>query len=274
MKILVATDMEGISGVVASDHVTPGTPDYERFRKIMTADVNAAVRGAMQGGGDDIVVTDGHWDGRNILIEELDSRVRLISGLSSSPLAMVEGVQNVQVALFVGYHARMGTANAILDHTWSSSSVANVWLNGKLTGETGLNAAVCGHFDVPVVMVSGDQSVCAEANDWLHGPELAVVKKARGRNTAECLPLELAHQVIREAALRAISRFRADQANPPLKYTGPVQIAVEFMYTAMADRAVLFPGTQRIDGRKVQVTGEDMLAAYSAFRTLVGLASR
>ncbi|MEN6409925.1 MAG: M55 family metallopeptidase, partial [Anaerolineaceae bacterium] len=140
--------------------------------------------------------------------------------------------------------------------------------------ETGLNAALCGHFDVPVVMVSGDQSVCAEANEWLHGPELAVVKKAHGRNTAECLPLELAHQMIREASLRAISRFRADQANPPLKYTGPVQIVVEFLYTDMADRAALAPGAQRVDGRKVQISGENMPAAYNAFRTLVLMASR
>jgi D-amino peptidase len=149
-----------------------------------------------------------------------------------------------------------------------------VWLNGKLTGETGLNAALCGHFDVPVVMVSGDQSVCAEANEWLHAPELAVVKKAHGRNTAECLPLELARQMIREASLRAISRFRADQANPPLKYSGPVQIGVEFLYTDMTDRAALVPGAQRIDGRKVQISGENMPAAYNAFRTLVQMASR
>ncbi|MEN6410475.1 MAG: M55 family metallopeptidase, partial [Anaerolineaceae bacterium] len=99
MKVLIAVDMEGISGVVASDHVTPGTSDYERFRKIMTDDVNAAIRGSMQAGGDDIVVVDGHWEGRNILIEELDNRVRLISGLPTSPLSMVEGVQNVQVAM-------------------------------------------------------------------------------------------------------------------------------------------------------------------------------
>ena len=163
MKILIAVDMEGISGVVNWDQVDPRHAEYTRFRRIMTQDVNAAIQGCLAAGAKEVVVADGHASGYNILIEELDPRARLNSG-NSAPLAMVQGIDaSFNAAMFVGYHACAGSMNAILDHTWSSSSVANVWLNGVLVGETGLNAAVCGHFNVPVIMLSGDQTVCAEA---------------------------------------------------------------------------------------------------------------
>src|SRR5512138_367832 len=167
MKVLIACDMEGISGVTTWDDVTPGTPGHARFSHIMTADVNAAIKGCVQAGVEEFVVTDGHWNGGNIRIEELDPRARLISG-TDAPYSMVQGVDGgVAGVLFIGYHARRGAQNAVLDHTWSSSRVANLWLNNKLTGEIGLNAAVCGHFDVPVVMLSGDQTACAEAADLI-----------------------------------------------------------------------------------------------------------
>src|SRR3990172_3833258 len=173
LRILIACDMEGISSVVHWDHVTPGHAEYARFRRIMTADVNAAIRGAFEAGADDVIVADGHWDGRNILVEELDPRVRLNSG-SPSPLSMVQGIDSgVDAAMFVGYHARVGSQNAILDHTGSDVRVANVWLNGQVTGEIGLNAAVCGHFGVPVIMISGDQTACAEAVETLGEIETA-----------------------------------------------------------------------------------------------------
>ncbi len=179
MKILIAVDMEGITGVVNFDQVTPGHPEYERFRKLMTEDVNAAVRGALAAGADEVVVSDGHWNNLNILIEQLDPRARLNSG-SPRPYSMVEGADSgIDAACFVGYHARMGTPNAILDHTWSSERVANVWITPgggerRLIGEIGLNGAVCGHFGAPVVMISGDQSTCAEAAGLFPGIATAV----------------------------------------------------------------------------------------------------
>ena len=188
MKILIAADMEGITGVVHWDHVNPSHPEYARFRKLMTADVNAAIRGAFAGGATSVSVTDGHNNSRNILIEELDVRATLHSG-SPMPLSMVHGVdQGVDAVFFIGYHGRIGAQNATLDHTWSDERVANLWINGRLFGESGLNGSVCGHFNVPVVMISGDQTVCAEARDFFGDVETAVVKKAIGRMAAECLP--------------------------------------------------------------------------------------
>lgn len=272
MKILIACDMEGISGVISWDHVDPNHAEYSRFRRIMTADVNAAVAGAASGGADEILVTDGHHSGANILIEELDPRARLNSGLTS-PLAMVQGIDSgVDAALFIGYHARMGTHHAILDHTWSSRRVSNLWLNGRLCGEFGLNAAVCGHFNAPVLLVSGDQAACAEARDFVPGVETVQVKKAAGRMTAECLPPAISQTLIRAGAEKAVRRFAAGERYAPFVVSQPVTLTVEFFFSLMADAAEILPGAQRLDGRRIEFTAPDMPAAYNSFRAAVSLA--
>ncbi len=271
LRILIAADMEGISGVTNWNQVTPGHPEYERFRRIMTADVSAAVKGAIQTGADDVVVTDGHDNGSNILIEELDPRARLNTG-SPAPLSMVQGVDNgVTAVMFVGYHARAGSPNAILDHTWASK-VNGLWINGTPTGEIALNAAVCGHFKVPVIMMSGDQTATNEAMDLIPGLEVAVVKQAHGRMNAECLPLEAAHQKIREAAARAISRLRVDMAPEPFKFETPIKVTIEFHTSIMADRAGLLPDAVRLEGKRIEYTTDDITKAYRFFRVAVTLA--
>ncbi len=273
MKILIAVDMEGITGVVHSDQTNPSHAEYGRFRRLMTADVNAAIRGAFDGGADEVIVSDGHWDNRNILIEELDPRARLNSG-SPRPFSMVEGVQHgVDGVFFVGYHARVGTQDAVLDHTWSSGRVDGVWLNGEVVGEIGLNAAVCGHFNAPVVMISGDQTACAEAAALLGAVGTAVVKRATGRNSAECLPPEVTAGLIATAAGLAAARLRLGQAPAPYRVAAPITVAVEFIRSEMADAAAILPGAQRTGGKRVEFTAADMPAAYCAFRSLVGLAS-
>jgi D-amino peptidase len=272
MRILVAADMEGISGVVHWNHVSEKHGEYARFRKLMTGDVNAAIRGAYDAGAEEVIVADGHGSARNILVEAVDPRVRLNSG-SPSPLAMVQGVgAGVNAAMFIGYHARAGSPNAILDHTWSSSCVANVWLNGQPVGEIGLNAAVCGHFDVPVILISGDQTACAEAVELLGPVETAVVKQARGRMAAECLPPEVAQQEIYEAARRAVSRLRDGQAPQPFYLERPVTAAIEWVTSEMADRVAILPSARRPEGKRVEFAADDALTAYRAMRAAFGLA--
>ncbi len=272
MKILIAADMEGITGVVQWDHVNTTHPEYQRFRRLMTTDVNAAIRGAFDAGATEVIVTDGHAYGRNILIEELDPRARLNSG-TPHPLSMVEGVdQDVNGVLFVGYHARSGAQRAILDHTWSDERVANVWLNGRLVGESGLNGAVCGHFHVPVLMVSGDQTVCAEVKDWFGEVETAVVKKATTRFAAECLPPSQSQILIEQAAFRAVTRLKAGTAPQPLKPSSPITLVVEFNQSEMADRTLTLPGARRLQDRRVEYQAPDMVTIYYAFRTLLSLA--
>jgi D-amino peptidase len=239
----------------------------------MTADVNAAIRGAFAGGADEVIVSDGHWSNLNILIEELDPRARLNSG-SPRPFSMVEGIDSgVDGVIFVGYHARVGTPDAILDHTWSSSRVDGVWLNGQAIGEIGLNAAVSGHFGAPVIAITGDQSACAEATALLGDVETAIVKHATGRNSAECLPPEVTGRLIQEACERAVCRLVGGDAPAPFRVAPPITVAMEFIRNEMADAATIMPGAHRVGGKRVEYTAADMPHAYRAFRSLVGLAN-
>lgn len=273
MKILIAADMEGITGVVHGDQTTPGQAEYERFRRVMTGDVNAAIRGAFEGGADEVVVSDGHGDGRNILIEELDPRARLNSG-NSAPFSMVQGIDlGVDGVLFVGCHARVGTPNAILDHVWSSARVGGLWLNDQAAGEIRLNAELCGHFGASVLMISGDQSACAEATTLMEAIETAMVKQATGRTSAECLPPEVTRPLIQAAARRAVERALAGLAPAPLRMDAPIIVSVELNRSEQADAASTLPGSRRPEGKRIEYTAPDMAAAYKAFRAIVGLAS-
>src|SRR5687767_6366391 len=271
MKILIATDMEGITGVTTWDQVTPGHAEYARFRRLMTQDVNAAIRGAVGAGAEEILVADGHWNASNILIEELDTRARLNTG-SPSPFSMMQGIdESVDGVMFIGYHARNGSPNAVLDHTWSASTVANVWLNDILTGEYGLNAAVAGHFSVPVIMVSGDQTACAQVTELLGEVETAVVKQATGRFAAECLTPQAAQELIFTCAARAVRRLTEANAPDPFVLDSPVRVAVEFFTSDMADRATCIPFTERV-GTRVSFTTQSMASAFNGFRAMVMLA--
>lgn len=272
MKLLIAVDMEGISGVVDWKHVDSTHAEYQRFRHIMTADVNAAIAGASRAGVEEILVADGHGYAKNILIEELDERAHLNSG-SPSPFAMLQGIDSgVQAAFFVGYHAHMSTQHAVLAHTWSSASVSNVWLNGEIVGEIGLNASVCGHFGVPVLMLTGDQAACDEASQWIPGVEVVPVKKASGRQAAECLPPSVSQRLIQKSAEQAIRRYQEGSAPAPRSTALPISIIIEFLNTLQTDRASLLPGVTRLDGRRIKFQADDMPSAYRTFRAAVSLA--
>lgn len=272
MKILIATDMEGITGVTTWEQVTPGHAEYTRFRKQMTEDVNAAIRGVCDAGADEVIIADGHWNGSNILVEDLDVRAKLNTG-SPSPFSMMQGIdESVDGVIFIGYHARNGSSYAILDHTWSSRTVANVWLNDSLTGEYGLNAAVAGHFGVPVIMVSGDQTACGQVSELLGDVETAVVKQASGRFAAECLSPEVTRETICVSAERAVERLAAGDVPDPFILDMPITVTVEFFTSDMADRASLIPFTKR-EGTRVSFTAQEMASAYNGFRAMVTLAS-
>lgn len=272
MKLLIAVDMEGISGVVSWSQVTPDSTEWQRFRRIMTQEVNAAIRGAYDAGVDEIIVTDGHWRGDNIITEDLDHRAKLNCG-SPSPFSMVQGVdQGVDLAFFIGYHAMMGTPNAVLDHTWSSTCITRVKLNGLTVGETGLNAAVCGHFNVPVILLTGDQSVVKEAQALISGIQTVVVKIATGRYSAECVSPVENWKTIEEAAKLAVTGFKNGNSAKPIKNTTPIDMEIELQASEMADKVALIPRLKRIGGRTIQFTCDTMPEAFLTFRSIVQMA--
>jgi len=272
LKLLIAVDMEGISGVVSWSQVTPDSSEWQRFRRIMTQEVNAAIRGACDAGVDGIIVTDGHWRGDNIIIEDLDPRAKLNCG-GPSPFSMVQGVdQGVDLAFFIGYHAMVGTPNAVLDHTWSSTCVSKVKLNGLEVGEAGLNAAVCGHFNVPVVLLTGDQSVTKEAQELIPGIQTVLVKIATGRFSAECVSPGENWITIEKAAKLAVTSFKNGNSAKPLKNSTPIDMEIELQASEMADKVALFPGLKRIGGRTIQFTSDTMPEAYLTFRSIAQMA--
>jgi D-amino peptidase len=269
MKILIAADMEGVSGVTRWEETQNTHNEYARFRKIMTAEVNAAISGGADAGADEIIVADGHGDGINILIEELDARGKLNSGIVS-PLAMMQGVDKETAGvLFIGYHARAGSQNAVLAHTWSNARIANVWLNDTLMGEYGLNAAVAGHYGVPILMITGDQTACAQAVELLGPLETAVVKQATGYFSAECLSLKNTLPMINNAAKRAVLRLMERTSPQPFIVQTPVKVTIEFRQPEGADRSVRLPGSKRLDNVRIEFTAPDMLAAHDGFRAAV-----
>jgi len=267
MRVYISVDMEGITGVVHTTQTSPGERDYERFRRIMTREANAAIQGALDGGAAEILVNDSHGPMTNLLIEDLHPAARLLSG-RPKPHGMMQGIgPGYDAAFFIGYHSRHGTTASVLDHTWSSATIVHAELNGRPVCEGDLNAGLAGEFDVPVALVTGDETYCRQQQELL-GEDLPVVavKTSVGRFAADSLSLEEAHRRIREAAARALATRRK-----PFRFPSPYQLVLTFNHAGRADNAALLPGSERLDGLRVAYETDDyqtMLQARSAMLTL------
>lgn len=270
MKVYISVDIEGISGVVHPDQGTMGHAEYDRARRLMTGEANAAIQGALEAGATRVLVNDSHGGMRNLLIEELHAAegVELITG-TPKPHSMVEGLdESFDVAFFVGYHSRAGTLHGTIDHTFSGN-VLGVWLNDIEVGEIGLNAAMAGHYGVPVTLVTGDQAAVDEAQALLGpGVRTVAVKQATSRYAARCLLPEEAQRRIREAARLACA------ASEPWRLAPPIRLVVAFRTSAHADVAELVPFSKRLDGRRLQFTADDYPTVYRALRAMVTLAGQ
>ncbi len=268
MKVYISADMEGVTGVTHSQDVIPCRSQYERFRKLLTAEVNAAIAGAAEAGAADFLVNEAHDGMRNILLEDLDPRAALIVG-QQKPLVMMEGVSNADVAFFIGYHARAGT-DGVLSHTFTAPQVVvGVELNGEPCSEGRMNAALAGLWDVPVGLVSGDDLTCEEAEALYTGVQTAKVKTAVDRYAARCLPPEESLRRIREAARAAVEnaeRLSPYALEPPYTFT------VEFATASTAAGVLYFPGLERLDDRRISWTHEDYQTAYKMFIGVMRLA--
>jgi D-amino peptidase len=207
MKIHISVDMEGIAGVVTGDQLSPSGFEYGRFREFMTAEANTAIQAAFEAGATDIVVADSHGNMQNLLVEKLPKNVTLVRGSGPRPLGMMQGIDDsFDAAMFIGYHASTTNTAGVRAHTISSASLTDVRVNGRSMPEAGLNAAVAGHFNVPVIMISGDDAIVAEAQGLLGNIEGAVVKWAYGFHAARTLTPEAANEVIRDKVRRAVAR--------------------------------------------------------------------
>ena len=271
MRVYISVDMEGVAGVVHEDQTDPIDPrhagEYNRCRRLMTSEANAAIEGALDGGATRILVNDSHWQMRNLLAEELHPAAELLSG-GPKLRSMVEGIdQGFDAALFVGYHAMAGTPHAVIDHTYTGL-VHEARLNGRPIGELGLNAAMAGSHGVPVALVSGDQALAAEARALLGNTvETVIVKHAVSRFAARSVAPGESCRRIREGAAAALTR-----THTPLTPDQPVRLEVEFALTQMADMAELVPGSVRTGGRTIEYVHDDYWEVFRAWRALYNLA--
>lgn len=268
-RVYISVDIEGITGVVGREQSGQTGKDYERARRMMTADANAAIAGALAAGAELVVVNDGHGNMQNLILEDLNPEAELVIG-SPKPLTQMEGISDgFDLAMFVGYHARMG-ATGVLSHTIMGTVVANVWVNGRVMGETGINAVLAGHFGVPVGLVTGDQYVSAEARELLGNVGTVAVKQAITRYSARCLHPKKAHLLIKEAAEAAV---REAASFAPLKVGYPVTFRVQFKDTGMAESAARVPGAVKVDPSTLEFTHNDPTVGFKALRSMIGLAA-
>lgn len=270
MDVFISIDMEGIAGVATREQCRRGADDYDMGRRLMTAEANAAIEGAIDGDADHVVVRDAHGDMANLIPDHLDRRAELIYG-SPSAYSMMEGIDTrpFDVALFVGYHAGTGIASAVLAHTYSGASFYDVRLNGRSVTEAELNARLAGVHGVPIGLVTGDDRICALAEERLDGVRTVAVKRGHGFTVGASLHPEAACEAIREASAAAV---RGAAELTPTTEDGPFHLEVDLTDLRRAELCAMPPGIER-EGRTVRCTTETYLAAFHWLRTWVHLAA-
>jgi len=262
MKVFISVDMEGISGITDTTMTSRDHPDYEKGRALMAKDVNACIEGVLAAGPAEITVCDGHGGMNNINPEDLNPAATLVRG-TPKPQSQTAGLDgSYDACIFIGYHSRKGTLRGVLSHTYSGASIESLHINGVESGETAMNAGIAGHHGVPLVMVSGDQAVAAEAKSLSPDIETAVVKTAIGRRAAICLHPEKARQIIKDTATKAVKKHSRVK---PITYSTPVTYTIRFTDATRADAASFIPGAKRLDGKTVELTAPDYITAYHGF---------
>lgn len=263
--MFVSADMEGIAGIVDRDQVDPAGAGYALGRRWMTGEADAAVRGAFEGGADEVVVCDAHWNKRNLLLDELDPRARVVAG-GPRPLGMMAGLDgSFAAAIFLGYHTAEGHPKGVLGHTWSHVSVDRVLLNGREASEGVLNAAIAGWFGVPVVLTAGDRWANEEIRAFVGEIETADVKEGLSPAAAETLSPGEARALVREKARAAVA---ARERYRPVAVEAPVRIEVRFKEVLQAHRAARLADVERVDGKTIRYVREDPVAAFETFAAL------
>jgi D-amino peptidase len=266
MRALISADMEGVTGVTCPDDCRPGSPQWERFRRLLTADVSAVAAGFFEAGVADVVVNEAHSTMRNVLIEDLDPRARLLTG-RHKPYGMMEGITaRPDLVAFVGYHAGPGAAG-VLSHTFTGFEMFSVTVGGRLASEGYLNALLAAEFGTRLALVSGDDATCADAKDYAPSAQFVAVKEAIDRYTALCLPPERTSRMLHDAAAASVTTAEV----PPLP-DPPYRCEVEFVGTSSAAMAALVPTVMRTGHRSVAFQAESVNDLYRCLRvvSLVG----
>jgi D-amino peptidase len=267
VKVFIISDIEGVPGIVKGEQTGPGEALFEEGRKLYTKEINAAVRGAKAGGATEIVVMDCHGAGKgytfnSLLPEDLDPDCEFV--VQNEWTEYTEFLeQGVDGALFVGMHAQAGADNGVLNHTVSGRDFQNLWFNDTLVGETGINAALCGTWGCPVLLVTGDQAACAEGKELLgDGLTTVQVKQGTGVTSARMIPPPRARELVEAGAKQALSDVKAV---PPYDPGKPCEIKVEYKWTEPAANLRYRPGVELLDSRTIVSRADDWWTAWKQF---------
>ena len=262
-KVYISVDMEGISGINSDNQTSAAGAEYGRARKLMVEDANAAIRGAFAGGATDVVVNDSHGSQRNLLPEDLDPRVRLISH-SFKRHGMMEGLDATYDAIiFVGYHAKAGSPRGVFAHT-GSGVLADLQINGQSVGEGGMNAFLARWYGVPVVMVTGDDVAIEEQKATVPNVRGVVVKRAINSRAVELRPLADARREIQEAAKAAVANAKRVPRERLAQYT----VRMELRDPTIPEVAAAFQEIRLVNPTTVEFTRASMPEAYRLIRVL------
>lgn len=265
LKIYISADMEGVVGAVSGDQLSPGGFEYERFRKFMTAEVNAAIDAARAAGATEFVISDSHGNGQNILIEELPDDVTIIRSWPRE-LSMMAGIdETFDGVIFLGYHSSTANTRGVRAHTMSSANITGLRLNGIEMTEGSMAAAAAGHFGVPVIMVSGDDVAVAENQVLIGDIEGAVVKWAKGFHSAETLTPEAGYEVIRTRTKSAIDRISEFE---PYVLETPIELELTLKHYQPVELLGYLKDVERINSHTIRYVGEDIIE-ISNFLTFV-----
>ncbi len=274
MKVYISADIEGISGLVSWSQC--GRPDGQHYdyswaRERMTADVNAAIRGALRAGATEVVVKDSHGNSKNLLADRLEKGTQLISGHGASTQGMMAGIDRTfAAAMLIGYHAMAGTQGGVMEHT-ITGFVHRMKINGQPAGEIALSTGVAGCYDVPVVAISSDSAGCSEAKALLPGIQTAAVKTGLGRYMAQCLHPDEALALIEDAAFEGVN---SASALDPWLPDSPTTISIELNRSEEADLvAARLPGVVRVDAYTVEVNADSYAQAHQMAWAVFALGS-
>lgn len=256
LRVYVSADMEGVVGAVTDEQLGPSGFEYERFREFMTLEVLAAIEGAEAAGATEILISDSHGNGQNLLLEMLPEDVTVIRSWPR-PLMMMEGIDSTfDAAIFIGYHSGTANPRGVRAHTMSSARLAAVKLNGIDVPEAGINAAIAGHFGVPVVMISGDDAIIHETLALVGDIEGAIVKRAISFHSAETMMPDAAYELIRAKVESALSRLGDFE---PYRLSRPITLDVTFKNYRPAQVLAYLPIVEQTDSHSIRFVGKDMV---------------
>ncbi|UCC28594.1 MAG: M55 family metallopeptidase [Candidatus Bathyarchaeota archaeon] len=267
MKAFLSVDLEGMPYVVIPGHLSLKGTLYDEARKIATKVTLIVAEELNRNGFDEIVIADSHGPMVNLLVDDLPEYVEIIRGYPR-PISMVSGVEGCNVALFLGYHAKFGTAKSSFDHTYSSGTINKIEVNGIPASEFLLNAYTAGDLNVPVILVAGEASLLQDdVERYAPWAETVTLKRSLSRTSARSPSMPRIEKELRKATRRAVANLRPDKAKL-LRTTNPVNIGVTFLASHFADVAELLPTVHRIDGLKVEYAASNMVEAYKIFELL------